>query len=294
MNRRRVTQVTLTFCLLCCSQLCAQPPRTENRDKFYDALGEAHRQLIPQRELVGLLWHKEIRDEVGLSAENYEMIEALRNKQYTAVMAIGEELRDPTLTKEERVKRIVEAQAPLDKQIYELLQNSENAKFDRLLGLYVQSRGFSAATNEIVAERIGLEGDAFIEYRRARGETWHQLMDENRDKMSNLIREGDRQKISRLFEEADKKLNVALASKLSSEQRAALLKLQGEKFDLPKQPDFRGPRGRRGNGRRGNGDRGPPPGGPPERQKPSKECVAKECVAKECLGKDYEVKGFDD
>jgi hypothetical protein len=273
---RRVIQVALYAWLMCVTLVSAQPPRPEGRDKFFDALGEAHRQLLPRRELVGLLWHDSVQKEVGLSPENYQKIEQLRREEFNKVMALRDELKDQALSKEEIVKKIIETQAPIDQQLYELLHNPEHANFDRLLGIYVQSRSFSAATNETVAERIGLVGDAYLEYRKARGEIWHQLMDENREKMGNLIREGDRKKISRLFEEAEKKLNSSLAAKLTNEQRTALQQLEGEKFDLPKQPfDFRGPRGRRGGGgdrERGDRERGDrDPNNPPSNEK-AKDC----------------------
>ncbi len=254
---RRVIQVAFLFWLMCNTFVTAQPPRPEGWDKFYDALGEVHRQLLPQRELVGLLWREEVRNEVGLSPENYQKIDQLRLDAFTKVMALRDELKD--LTKDEIVRKIIDTQAPIDRELHELLLNPEHANFDRLLGIYVQSRSFSAATNETVAKRIGLTGDAYLEYRKARGEIWHQLMDENRDKMGNLIREGDRKKIAQLFEEAEKKLNAALADKLTAEQRTALQQLEGEKFELSKQPlDFRGPRGRRGDRERGDRERESP------------------------------------
>lgn len=257
---RRVTQFALIFGLMYSTFVSAQPPLPEGRDPFFDALGEAHRQLLPRREVVGLLWHESVRKEVGLSPGNYQKIEQLRRDEFNKVMALRDELKDQALSKDEIVQKIIETQAPADRELYEMLLNPQHAKFDRLLGIYVQSRSFSAATNETVAERIGLKDDAYIEYRKARGEIWHQLMDENRDKMGNLIREGDRKEISQLFEEAEKKLNRALAVKLTAEQRTALKELEGEKFDLPKQPfDFRGPRGRRGGEReRGARERSSP------------------------------------
>jgi uncharacterized protein YajQ (UPF0234 family) len=244
---------------MCNTFVIAQPPRPEGRDKFYDALGEVHRQLLPRRELVGLLWREEVQKEVGLSPENYQKIEQLRRDEFTKVMALRDELKDKGLTKDEIVQKIIETQAPIDRELHELLHNPEHANFERLLGIYVQSRSFSAATNETVAERIGLTGEAYLEYRKARGEIWHQLMDENREKMGNLIREGDRKKIAQLFEEAEKKLNAELAAKLTAEQRTSLQQLEGEKFELSKQPfDFRGPRGRRGDRERGDRERGSP------------------------------------
>ena len=252
----RLIKVSISIWLLGLAQLGAQPPRIDGRGErdwlYFDALREAHHELSPNRELLDLLWHDTVRKEIGLSVENYQEIQELRREGFKAVMDLREELKGKQFDKAALVHEILESQRPVDERIFELLGNPDHANFERLIGIYVQSYGPRAATNAMVAQRIGLVGDEFAAFRKARGEIWHQLMDENRDHVGKLIREEERKKIARLFEEAGKKLDLALAARLTAEQRSQLQLLEGEQIDLPKQG--RGPP----RGRRGDTQRNPP------------------------------------
>lgn len=287
MNGRRLIIGTALLLLLtgACypSQLMAQPPvgpprdgrgDRGGRDPFFEAMREAFRDLTPNRELMELLWHSEVRSEIGLSREKHEEIEKILRESFTQVMALRDSAAEQKLDKDEWKGKILAIQSPVDQKIMAMLADPMVAKLDRLIGIYVQNRGFRSAANAAVAKRIGLEGDDFESFRKARSELWHRLMDENRDKMSGLIREGQRDKIAQLFEEAERKLDGELSFRLTTAQKRELQELKGEPFDLPRRnPDMRGrgPRGGSGEGRPGDSDGKPrdgrdgEEGGPGER-----------------------------
>ena len=238
-------------------------PARGERDPFFDAMRQVYRELTPNRELMELLWHEEVRTEIHLSKEHHQQIENSLGTGFQQVIKLHEEAveQNQKLSKDEWIEKILAIQKPVDAEIMEMLSNSEVADLDRLVGIYVQLRGYRSAANAVVAKRIDLTGDDFEAYRRARGEYWHRLMDEHREQMGGLIRGGDRKKIAKLFEEIDQKLDSQLASLLTSAQKSALQNLKGAKFEIEGQPlSFRGrggggsPRG--SNGRRGDGNRG--------------------------------------
>ncbi len=227
----------------------------EARNQFFEAMRDAHRRQIPDREIVDLLRHEVIRKEVGLSDESWEKIQELLRSSMKATWDLRKEVADDSATKEELVEKILARQATFDQQILALLRDPENLQYERFLGIYVQAREFRAATNEDVANRIGLVGDDLQAYRAARFEIARKLMDDNRDRLGSLLREGQREDISKLFDETEVKLNQALAMKLNSDQRKALENLKGAAFKLPPRPfDFRGPP--RGGGRPESRERG--------------------------------------
>jgi hypothetical protein len=208
------------------------------RDPFFEAMRDVFREFTPNRELMELLWHPEVRTEISLSDDKFREIVRLVSDGHSSVMELRETPNAPQLNRDQWKEKILAIQRPIDQQLMDMLRDPQVSNFDRLIGIYVQHRGFRSATNVAVAERIGLTGDAFESYRQAGKEFRYRLMEENRDKMGALIRDGDREKIAKLFEESEKKMEAHLAGLLTQSQQAALKKLEGEKFDIP-----RGPRG---------------------------------------------------
>ena len=274
MLAKQITKLLALVMLLCATQAFAQPPqpntqqpkeqqpneqpsagrrpgpRPGERDPFFEAIRDAHRRQAAIREIFDLLRHESVQTEIQLSSEKLMEIQEVFRNSFNSIFELRNELKDSTESKEALVEKILQRQIPFDQKVFSLLR--ENAKYDRLLGIYVQAREYRAAANEDVASRIGLVGDDLQAFRTARSDIWHRLMDDNRDKIGNLIREGKRDEISELFEDAEKRLNEALAMKLTSEQRKALHDLEGQKFELPNRPfDFRGPPPHGGGGRRG-------------------------------------------
>ena len=223
------------------------------RDQFYEAMREVFRDTTPNRELVELVWSDAVRAEIGLSTENHHEIEKAFRGAFESVMELREQLADQKLDKLAWREKILAIQRPVDDKVMQMLADPQIANFDRLIGIYVQNRGFRSAANAAVATRIGLVGEDLESFQRARSDVWHRLMDKNRDQMGSLIRDGQRDKIAKLFEEAEQKLDQELALLLTEQQKSALKNLEGEEFKLPRSaPDFRG-RGLRDGGRNGDG-----------------------------------------
>ena len=252
------------------------PPDAKEREAFFEVM----REVLPHKELFDLLDHKSVRAELGLDDANAEAIEDNVRKTFEALRKFRDAEEGKLLTPEQLKEKVRETIAPFNQKSYDILE--KNAKFDRLLGLYVQARGYRALLNDKIAKKIGLEGEALEEFRELRRETWRGLMEETNDAIKRHLRntppgaQPPRSAISDLFRHAEKKLEEKLSCSLSDEQKVAFDSLKGAKFDLPEHPfnytgRGRGPGGSKdkgpGEGRseKGSGERGPDKRGPDKR-----------------------------
>jgi hypothetical protein len=205
-------------------------------------------------ELMMLLSAPEVRKEVKLSDEGYAAIEKLQQENQEAMRAaFGGFRRDAS--DEERKK----ASEQMTQRMKEMNEKSQALLdevlppegFDRLLGLYVQLRGDSAVTGELVAKKIGLA--------EADREKIEQALDKARQDAFAQARQGggqggagfDPEQMRARMEEFRKKSDEAARAAMTDDQKKKLEELKGAKFDFPE------------NLRRGGGFGGPGgPGGP--------------------------------
>lgn len=188
-------------------------------------------------ELLGLLRMEEVQKDIGMKPENYQTIQAALPDMRAIFQA----------DEGERAAKLKEANAKAKDVLDEALSPKQQ---ERLLGLLVQNQGMRAVTNELVAEKIGLDS--------AKTQEIQDALTKSREEMGAKMREafagggdGDRQeKMREMMEQMRKDVDQAVAAKLSDKQKADLEALKGEAFTFPERPAFggRGP---------GAGGRGP-------------------------------------
>ena len=258
---RTTTQVACALLLIAsqpiASQLNAQPRR--GPDPFFDTLREIHYDN-PDNEILEVLRHEIVREAIGLKTEDWNAVRQNIRESMESVFKLRNELRkqQPQLSQTQLKQKLVETMQPYQEKNFQLLK--ERSDFQRLIGVYVQTRNFRSAATNIVAKEIGLEGNALIEFREKKAELWHQKMEEMRRKLGDNIRNpGDNQRgpSNLLFEKAEKDIELALKRELTHDQRQKLEALKGELIELPeaKRP---GPPNRGSEGR-GRDNRGPSP-----------------------------------
>lgn len=209
-------------------------------------------------EVMALLAAPEVRKEVKLSDEAYGAVEKLQKENQEAMQAamrsFGRDVPDADRDKmrAEMVKRNEKSQAILDEVL-------PPEGLDRLLGLYVQWRGDTAAAGELVSKKLGLT-DADKEKIQAAAAKARE--DFPRPEGAR-VQPGERPSEEAMaamrarMEEMQKKSNEAVQAALTAEQKKALEELKGPKFDFPESVrnpgfgfggfgGFGGPGGRRG------------------------------------------------
>lgn len=195
-------------------------------------------------ELLGLLRREEVQKEVGLTPETYKSLQAAM-PDIRAVFQASEG---------ERAAKLKEANTKAQDVIDEAL--SPKAQ-ERLLGLLVQQQGIRAVTNELVAEKIGLDAAKIKEIQDAAAKA----SEGQREKMREAFAGGgDREKIRESMEAMRKEVDQLIAAKLSDQQKEKLEKLKGDAFTFSERPAF-GRGGAGAGGPRDGGDRGPRAGG---------------------------------
>lgn len=255
----RLALVVIASVLLAPPEAFPQPPRhggdrgsperrgdSNRRMLFFEALREVHHHNSG-KEFLDLLYHKPVRIEIKLQEEDFAKLQEYARSAMHVLRDLEKQPHTDNTTKQELISLIGQKLAPLNAQSIQLLQTK--SRFDRLIELYAQRSGYSAAANGKVAERIGLVGEDLEKFREARAKLRHQIMEETGRQIQRLLSKssGDvREQMSRLFENANDRLNESLALELTASQKSMFDKLLENPFaDLPK----RGPR------RRG----GPPP-----------------------------------
>jgi hypothetical protein len=212
----------------------AQPPAKE-REVFFETL----REFMPHKELFDLVEHATIREQIGLSESEANLIVEHVSQTSGALNALRKQNEGKNVPLEQYKKQVRAIITPQNIASYDILYKSD---FKRLLGIYVQARSYRAVLNEQVAREIGLEGQAFEEFRKTRNEVWQVLMEELREDMMQQIRKAPpgappaRANITKLFKDAEKELDFKLARELTPDQKEALENLKGAPFNLPEHP----------------------------------------------------------
>lgn len=266
MIRIRVLATCLSAWLLllaCSARLQSDERRGDSQER--EAFFEALREFVPHKELFDLVRHESIRSEIKLSEADAKQIEENLSKSFEAMHKIREDSGGKGLSADELGSQMQKALEPLNDASYAILAKSD---FKRLLGLYVQARGYRALLNDQVAGHIGLEGEALAEFRKTRSERWQAIMEDVREAMKREIRNAPphlpppRDVFTKLFQQAEEKLDLKLSQELTYKQKQDLEALKGAQFALPKHPFNYGPPSGRNHGRnggRGPGDKGPDP-----------------------------------
>ncbi len=258
-----VRAVSLILVLITAATALGQPRRGGPRNH---SLGDALRELDqrhPERELMELLWHPPVRHEIGLTDEEYAHIVAEMRGVMTKIRDLDRALDKNGASRDELVEKLAEIVEPAYRHATEFLK--EHADYQRLIELFVQQRGYSAASNQEVAKRIGLEGDALRQFREAKHRLLREVMDKVRPEFERLIRNPKESpqemghEVERLFKQAHEEVDEKLAHRLTPEQKAALEAMRDRApFSPLPRPGMGPPRGRPPRPGRGAERKGPP------------------------------------
>lgn len=229
-----------------------RPGGPREQSPFFEAMREVHLENS-SKELFELLRHASIRQEVHLSDADAERLGTHGREAFQAIFAIQKDNRDNAASKEELKQQIRDVLGPLEEKSFEILRQS-GADLKRLMGIYVQARGYRALLNDRVAQQIGLQGQALDAFRQFRQEQGRAIMEDTRRAVEREIRNAPpgskpREAISKLFRRAEEQLDEKLASQLTKEQLAAFESLKGPKFEEMPERLFSSPSEHRRSGR---------------------------------------------
>lgn len=196
----------------------------------------------PDQEILGLLNHTPVCTELGLSKEVADLIQERDKSTLNRLRRIDLE------NSQQKVDKIVEI---LDENCEEIRKRLSDEQFERLVGLFAQSRKHGSAANKRVAERIGLEEQGLEDFRNEVKKIMVEGMRVFGEKAREIYRNPAIPKkqtaIEKLRKQQFDEFDGEIKQHLSSNQLKKLKELQGDEFkDLPTM--FTG-RGRRGGGR---------------------------------------------
>lgn len=217
----------------------------------------------PALELMGLLRMEEVRKDIELDDEVWEVVQEKTQVDFRA-------MRD--MSEDERAKKMEEMNSVAQDLMDEALEPSQQ---ERLMGLLAQQAGPRAALNDIVAEKIGLKDAS----KKKLQEALEKQGEEMREKMQSVFAEmgfgrgggrgpggaggeGGRPDFTQMrekMEEMRKESTEALEAEFKKVDAGAFKKfedLKGEKFEFPQFGGFGGRGGGPGGFGGGRGGRG--------------------------------------
>ncbi|MEM7475802.1 MAG: hypothetical protein AAF483_12485 [Planctomycetota bacterium] len=250
MRNARLQRKALSIAGLCCaffmiaaSTLLAQPPN-QRRGGPNNRTREMM-QKVPERELLDMLRHASVREELEVSDETMTELYSLRDSAMREVMSAMQLSSD-----DERLEKLLDIFQKQSKKAMELLaENGREDTIDRLEGIWAQHRGPESIGNSRIAKRVRLSDDELKAFRERIDEEQRMQWRQSESIMQSL--RSNKQLTTEQREKLDKiraKRDANLLRSLSEKQREAFEKLKGDPFDgLPKHGRFHGhPRGRPG------------------------------------------------
>lgn len=244
-------------------------------------LHEVRKQVFSSRlDFMALLSHCDVRAAVGMSEEEFVAFSESNRVLFDEIRLHfqdrrGQQVRDQgevekldqdpskqntseraAFERQQLVARIVDVVKQSDQKFVDELR--ESVDYDRFLQILIQARGNRSVVHEDVATRIGLSMDKLDEIRTVSHRVWREQWESMGDRMRELMRreenqrplaQGKKMEARQLIERAERMVDEAIAQRLSSQQREALVQHRGEPFALPDdlfELRFPGPPGRRG------------------------------------------------
>jgi hypothetical protein len=212
----------------------------ELREVFFRTLNETRSRGA--QEFCYLLFQESVRKEINLSVESAKAAREVHSQTRVSAEKLFERLKAKEITAEELKVKMREIMINADRDIWKNITESKS-KSDRLIGLFVQHRHFTAVLNKIVAEKVGLDETRRLEIVAKKEAVEKEMFDERSRETQSP---GDR---FRAWEKVQKTLDAKVSAMLTAEQREKLEQLKGEPFKFE---EFQLPPGR---GRDGGRDR---------------------------------------
>ncbi len=239
----------------------AEPPGS--RESFFRAMREAFRQNA-DNEILEFAQHPNLPELLELESKDLEPFRKQVFATRTAMQDLHGEHKDTPIDHDRLVSRINEISSDGTRKAIEALEAT--GKWERVVGLFVQLRGSSAAATGAIAEKIALSGEQLDRFRKARSELWEEHMKDVGKVIQSAMRSRERdpnrgRRIAEMMREAQEKTNEELRKLLTPDQQTALDALRGEAVnDINEKLDFRKRSGRGGRGPRDDKRGGEKPG----------------------------------
>lgn len=179
-------------------------------------------------DLLSLLRMEEVQKDIGLTADEYKSLQEAMPDMRALFQA----------DESERPAKMKEANAKAQELVSELSPTQQS----RLLGLLVQQQGMRSVTNEIVAQKIGLDAAKSEEIKAAMTKSGADMRAKMQEAFSGGAG-GDREKMREAMDSMTKELDQAVAAKLSDDQKKKLEELKGVAFTFPERRGFGGGQG---------------------------------------------------
>lgn len=265
---------------LLASPSLAQRQRRGGGSEFFKAMQQAMQQA-PHKEVFDLLRDDKVKEHVKLSDEGSEKLRELSRGVWGKMRELSDDFKNDRPSVDQMTTKLVEALNEFDSNAQAILKQEE-VEFERLVELFIQSRGYAAIANGAVAKRMELSEEELKNFRSKLAEHSDKYRKSASAEVAKAMRSFDPEKMREIFRSIERRVNMKLKLELTDEQQKKFADLAGEHFpDVPKFSDmFRpgrggppGGPGGPGGGKRMGGGRRPPP--PPEQGKC--ECRPEEC-----------------
>lgn len=206
-------------------------------------------------ELLMLLVDSKVQSDLKIDQEMPAKLESLR-KDFEAQL---EQIRTvpPSNSRENSpFKKLVEgASRNAEKFLTEELTAEQ---YKRLLGIFIQVRGYRGLSNKLLAKEVGIEGDKANELRESIDRFRSEMIEKSSDRVRELFQNGSGPaEFETLMKENQRAVDEQVKKILTAEQLAKFEELRAKDFEVPSSWITRGVPG--GPGDRTGDDRRPPP-----------------------------------
>ena len=162
-----------------------------------------------------------------------EMVQELSTEQRELQREAFTNMRELE-TDDERREAMQELQQSLakfrEKEVDQFSEHLDQKQLDRLKQIGIQARGPAAFLSKDVAEALDISEDQTEEIRTATSDFQSGL----RDKMMELMQEGDREGAMNVLREETEKLTKTIMGVLSDDQRKKFDEMIGKKIEIPR------------------------------------------------------------
>ena len=120
-------------------------------------------------------------------------------------------------------------------EFQKLLDELTDNERDRLIGLFIQARGYRAVSNQLVSAKLGLTSEQATKKRKEIDNIREETIEASRDRVRRIFDKGDHELFEKVVQENQKKIETRIEDSLTTEQRQKLSELRGKEVDEPRE-----------------------------------------------------------
>lgn len=208
-------------------------------------VAEAVRRNGEPLELLPLLLLPQARAEIGLDEQQFKP----KVDAYMAQMQqrIDEERQQAQEAREQGTQPIdwaklyAERMEKENEHFEKLLSQLTASQQERLIGLFVQARGYRAISNRLVSSKIGMDPTEAANKREMVESIREDVMEKSKDGFQRLFEKGGGPKeFEKFIRENQRKIDDRIEKQLSEDQRSKLTALRGQEVAEPRDWLLRG------------------------------------------------------